>query len=116
MMTRKQIKEQAGRYAKFVEWSDEDACFVGRCPELMLGGVHGHDEAKVYAELCTAVEEMIELIHADGKEMPRALGSKEFSGKFVLRVEPAIHRRLAAKALAAGESLNSYCVKALVKA
>jgi len=33
-----------------------------------------------------------------------------------LRVEPAIHRRLAAKALAAGESLNSYCAGALVKA
>jgi predicted HicB family RNase H-like nuclease len=34
----------------------------------------------------------------------------------VLRVEPAIHRRLAAKAFAAGESLNSYCAKTLVKA
>jgi len=36
----------------------------------MLGGVHGNDEAKVYAELCAAVEEMIEVIHAEGKEMP----------------------------------------------
>ena len=110
-MTRKQIKEQAARYAKFVEWSDEDKCFIGRCPELMLGGVHGNDEAKVYAELCVAVAEMIELIHANGHEMPHPLGKKEFSGKFVLRVEPALHRRLAVKALAAGESLNSYCVK-----
>lgn len=115
-MTRKQIKEQAARYAKFVEWSDEDKCFIGRCPELMLGGVHGNDEAKVYAELCAAAEEMVELIHADGHEMPESLGAKQFSGKFVLRVEPAIHRRLAAKALAAGESLNSYCVKTLCKA
>ena len=48
------------------------------------------------------------------KAAPRA--AKKFSGKFVLRVEPALHRRLAAKALAAGESLNSYCVKTLVKA
>ena len=46
-MTRKQIKEQAARYAKFVEWSDEDKCFIGRCPELMLGGVHENDEAKI---------------------------------------------------------------------
>ena len=61
-MARKQIKTQAARYAKFVEWSDEDKCFIGRCPELMLGGVHGGDEAKVYAELCAGVEEMIELI------------------------------------------------------
>ena len=36
--------------------------------------------------------------------------------KFVLRVEPALHRRLAAKAIAAGESLNSFCVKTLAKA
>ena len=114
-MTRKQIKEQAARYTKFVEWSDEDKCFIGRCPELMLGGVHGNDEAKVYAELCAAAEEMIELIHSDGDAMPPSLDKKKFSGKFVLRVEPAVHRRLAAKALAAGESLNSYCAKALCK-
>jgi predicted HicB family RNase H-like nuclease len=114
-MTRKQIKEQAARYAKFVEWSDEDQCFVGRCPELMLGGVHGRDEARVYAELCGAVEEWVALLDRDDA-LPEPLATKEFSGKFVLRVEPALHRRLAAKALAAGESLNSYCVKTLVKA
>ncbi len=115
-MTRKQIKAQAAPYAKFVEWSDEDRCFIGRCPEIMAGGVHGSDEARVYAELCQAVEEMIELIHADGQKLPEPLAAKKFSGKFVLRVEPALHRRLAAKALAAGESLNSYCAKSLVKA
>jgi predicted HicB family RNase H-like nuclease len=115
-MTRKQIKEQASRYAKFVEWSEEDHGFIGRCPELMLGGVHGQDEAKVYAELCAAAEEMVELIHKDGHDMPAPLGAKKFSGKLVLRMEPALHRRLAAKALAAGDSLNSHCVKALGKA
>ena len=115
-MTRKQIKEQAARYAKFVEWSDEDKCFIGRCPELMLGGLHGSDEAAVYAELCETVEEWIELLQKDGVPLPDALGTKEFSGKFVLRVEPALHRRLAAKALASGESLNTYCVKTLCKA
>ena len=115
-MTNKQLKEQAARYAKFVEWSDEDRCFIGRCPEIMAGGVHGRDEARVYAELCQAVEEMIALIYADGHELPEPLAAKKFSGKFVLRVEPALHRRLAAKALAAGESLNSYCAKSLCKA
>ena len=51
-MSGKQIKEQAARYAKFVEWSDEDRCFIGRCPGLFGGGVHGNDEARVYKELC----------------------------------------------------------------
>ena len=114
-MTRKEINKQAARYAKFVEWSDEDQCFIGRCPELMAGGIHGGDEAKVYAELCQAAEEMAALIHSDGHEWPESSG-KEFSGKFVLRLEPALHRRLAAKALAAGESLNNFCAKKLAKA
>jgi predicted HicB family RNase H-like nuclease len=115
-MNAKQIKAQAARYTKFVEWSDEDQCFIGRCPEIMAGGVHGSDEAKVYAELCQAVEEMVALVHADSDALPEPLSAKKFSGKFVLRVEPALHRRLAAKALAAGESLNSYCAGALCKA
>jgi predicted HicB family RNase H-like nuclease len=114
-MTRKQIKAQAARYAKFVEWSDEDQCFIGRCPEMTGGGVHGGDEARVYAELCQAVEEWIEILEKDGDPLPEPSTAKKFSGRFVLRVEPALHRRLAAKAQAAGESLNSYCAKTLVK-
>src|SRR5688500_10368133 len=115
-MTRKQIKEQAARYIKFVEWSDEDRCFIGRCPELFVGAVHGVEEAKVYAQLCVTVEEWIELLHHDKDPLPKPLSDrKEFSGKFVLRVEPALHRRLSAKALACGDSLNAFCVKALAK-
>jgi predicted HicB family RNase H-like nuclease len=40
---------------------------------------------------------MIELTARDGHAMPEPLADKKFSGKFVLRVEPALHRRLAAK-------------------
>jgi predicted RNase H-like HicB family nuclease len=49
------------RYLKIVEWSEEDGCYVGTCPGLMLGGIHGDDEAAVYAELCEAVEEWIQV-------------------------------------------------------
>ena len=70
-MTRKEIKTQAARYMKFVEWSDEDKCFIGRCPEMMGGGVHGQDKAKVYAELCEVVEEWIEILAGDGKDLPK---------------------------------------------
>lgn len=55
-------------------------------------------------------------IHADGDELSEPLAAKKFSGKFVLRLATALHFRLAAKALAAKESLQSYCVKTLVKA
>lgn len=115
-MKREQIKEQAARYVKYVEWSDADRCFIGRCPELFLGAIHGTDEAKVYAELCATAAEWVELLHKDGTALPQPLADqKQFSGKFVLRVDPALHRRLAAKALAAGDSLNGFCAKALAK-
>lgn len=116
-MTRKQIKEQAARYVKYVDWSDEDQCFIGRCPEVFVGAVHGADEVRVFAELCETVEEWIEIMHREDIPLPEPVGgTKKFSGKFVLRVEPALHKRLAAKAFASGESLNTFCTKALVKA
>jgi len=61
------------------------------------------------------VEEWIEILETDRHRLPELLGAKKFSGKFVLRLEPALHRRLAAKGLAAGESLNSFCVRKLIK-
>ena len=116
-MKKTDLRSKAARYTKIVEWSDEGGCFVGSAPPIIGQCCHGDNEAKVYAELCQIVEEWIELLETDGSTLPAPLGNvSDFSGKFVLRVEPAMHRRLAAKALAAGESLNSYCVKTLVKA
>ncbi len=116
-MKKSELKSKAAHYTKIVEWSEEDGCFVGSAPPLIGECCHGQAEAKVYAELCQIVEEWIELLESDGHDLPEPLGkTSDFSGKFVLRIEPVLHRRLAAKAMAAGESLNSFCVKKLVKA
>jgi predicted HicB family RNase H-like nuclease len=115
-MKTNESKAKAARYLKVVEWSHTDGCFVGSAPPLIGQCCHGQNEAKVYAELCRIVGEWIEILERDGRERPEPLAAKKFSGKFVSRVEPARHRRLAAKALAAGESLDSDCVKTLCKA
>ena len=114
-MKRSELKTKAGHYTKIVEWSEEDNCFVGSAPPLIGPCCHGKTEAKVYAELCQIVEEWIEIFEKDGHPLPEAFGRRRYSGKFVPRLEPALHRRLAAKAIAAGESLNSFCVKTLAK-
>jgi len=49
------------RYAKIVEWSEEDQCYVGSSPDLIFGGCHGPDEKAVFDELCHIVEEAIAL-------------------------------------------------------
>lgn len=60
------------RYLKIVRWSSEDGCYVGTCPGLFHGGVHGPDESQVYAELCEVVEEWVAVCHEDGRELPPA--------------------------------------------
>ena len=110
---RKSSASKAAHYYKFVEWSEEDQCFIGRCPTLFSGGVHGNDESKVYAELCEVAEEWVNLLDQEGGNLPDPDTKTTYSGKFVVRVDSHIHRRLALKARAAGESLNSFCAKAL---
>ena len=59
--------KDSARYAKIVEWSEEDQCYIGIAPGLIYGGCHGDDEKQVFAELCEIVEEVVEMIKADGK-------------------------------------------------
>ena len=61
--------KKSAHYAKIVEWSEEDQCFVGSAPGLLYGRCHGSDEKEVFAELCQIVEETIELYHQDRKPL-----------------------------------------------
>jgi predicted RNase H-like HicB family nuclease len=58
------------RYPKLVEWSDEDGCFVGTCPGLMLGGCHGDDARQVFDELIEIIDEVVAIYLADGTPLP----------------------------------------------
>lgn len=104
------------KYLKIVEWSEEDGCYVGTCPGLIYGGIHGDNDAEVFQELCEAVAEAIELYEKDGKPLPPATAGKEYSGRFVLRIDKDLHREVAIRAQSAGESLNTYCQRLLKKA
>ena len=73
--------KDSARYAKIVEWSDEDQCYVGSAPGLILGGCHGADEKEVFAELCEIVEEAIALYRADGKPLPPPTAGRDFANK-----------------------------------
>jgi predicted RNase H-like HicB family nuclease len=59
------------KYLKIVEWSDEDGCFIGSCPEFFYGGCHGDDERQVFDQLCQVVKETVEIYERDGKPLPK---------------------------------------------
>lgn len=70
--------DEEAKYVKIIEWSEEDKCFIGSCPELFYGGCHGDNEHEVFDELCQIIKETIEIYKQDGKPLPRPLSSKEF--------------------------------------
>lgn len=71
----------SAKYAKIIEWSDEDQCYVGSAPGLVVGGCHGDDEQEVFRELCEIVEEAIELYCKDGKPLPPPTSGRDFVTK-----------------------------------
>jgi predicted RNase H-like HicB family nuclease len=72
------MKESA-LYAKIVEWSEEDQCFVGSAPGLVYGGCHGADEKEVFAELCRIVDEAIVLYQQQGKPLPPPTAGRDLA-------------------------------------
>lgn len=73
--------KDSARYAKIVEWSEEDQCYVGSSPGLVYGGCHGDDEKAVFEELCAIVEDAIALYRADGRPLPPPTSGKDFANK-----------------------------------
>ena len=57
------------RYHKWVEWSDDDHTYIGRCPDLITG-IHGNDPVRLYAELCETVDEVIKHFQQEGRPLP----------------------------------------------
>jgi len=57
------------QYHKWVEWSDEDGAYLGRCRDLITG-IHGDDPVQVYRDLCETVAEVIQHLECDGRPLP----------------------------------------------
>ena len=62
--------KEIDRFHKWVEWSDEDQVYLGKCPDLITG-IHGDDPVKLYSELCDMIEEVIEHFKSVGRALPR---------------------------------------------
>ncbi len=107
--------KEAHNYIKLVIWSKEDSCFIGTCPALFEGGVHGDDETKVYKELCVVVDQWIQEYEDSNDPLPQPTVGKIYSGRFLLRIDPALHQQLDLQAMANKQSLNKFCEKKLIE-
>lgn len=93
-------------YTYRVTWSDEDDEYVGLCtefPSLSWLGSNPEDSLRGIRQL---VAEVVADLEANGETVPEALATRNYSGKFMLRIPPELHRRLTIEAAEAGISLN----------
>jgi len=94
------------RYTYRVTWSEEDSEYVGLCAEFpSLSWLAETPEAALKGIRQVVADVVTDLIE-NNEPIPEPIATKQFSGKFLVRVPPEIHRRLALEAAEAGISLN----------
>lgn len=89
-----------------VTWSADDDEYVGLCAEFPgLSWLAGSPEAAL-SGIRKVVAGVVKDMRKNREEVPDPLANRHFSGKFVVRVTPDVHRHLAIQAAESGVSLN----------
>ena len=97
---------EADKYTYRVMWSEEDEEFVGLCAEFpSLSWLKPRPEAALKG-IRVLVESVIKDMKENGEPIPEPISTKKYSGKFMVRVPPEVHRHLAIEAAESGVSLN----------
>ena len=94
------------RYTYRVTWSEEDREYVGLCAEFPSLSWLAPTYEVAFRGIRRVVQEVIADLRVRKEPIPEPLASRRYSGKFMIRVPPEIHRRLVLEAAEAGVSLN----------
>ena len=94
------------RYTYRVTWSEDDNDYVGLCAEFpSLSWLSTTPEAALKG-IRKLVAEIIADMKSNGEIIPEPIACRQYSGKFMVRVPPDVHRNLAIRAAESGFSLN----------
>lgn len=98
----------ANKYAYRIVWSEEDGEFVGLCAEFPSLSWLGKDQDSALHGIVELVKDSISDMEQNGEKIPEPISLRPYSGKFVVRTTPELHRQLALSASEAGVSMNRY--------
>ena len=94
------------RYTYRVTWSEEDSEYIGLCVEFAsLSWLAPEPEAALHG-IRQVVADVVADLQKNGEPVPEPLAAKKYSGRFMVRVPPELHRHLVLEAAEAGVSLN----------
>ena len=93
-------------YTYRISWSPEDSEYVATCAEFPSLSWLNEDQVEALSGIKQLVQDVIGDMYASGETVPTPIADQSFSGKFLVRLPPDLHRRLALEAAEAGVSLN----------
>ena len=97
---------EVDKYTYRVMWSEEDEEFVGLCAELPSVSWLASTPDEALKGVRSVVKECIQDMARNGEDCPPPIAARKYSGKFMVRVPPEVHRHLAIEAAESGVSLN----------
>jgi len=97
---------QNDRYTYRVTWSEEDNEYVGLCAEFPSLSWLEPSPEEALKGIRQTVAQVVADLEASGEPVPDPIAVKKYSGKFMVRIPPELHRRLAIEAAESGVSLN----------
>lgn len=99
-------QKKLDQYTYRVTWSEEDNQCVGLCAEFpSLSWLDGTPE-KALRGIRKVVAEVVADMEANDEPVPEPISRRRYSGKFMVRVPPEVHRKLALQAAEENVSLN----------
>ncbi len=94
------------RYTYRVTWSPEDEEYVGLCAEFPSLSWLAKTPEEALRGIREVVAQVVADLEANDEPVPEPLAARQYSGRFVVRIPPGVHRELAIEAAEEGVSLN----------
>ena len=94
------------QYTYRVTWSDEDSQCVGLCAEFPSLSWLDATPEKALRGIRKVVAEVVADMQANDESVPEPISQRRYSGKFLVRIPPEVHRKLALEAAEEDVSLN----------
>lgn len=106
----------ADRYTYRVQFSPEDNEYVATVAEFESLSWLAGTPVEALAGIIDVVADVIRDLEASGEPVPAPLSERHYSGRFVVRIPPETHRRLAVEAAEQRVSLNRFVADRLAMA
>jgi predicted HicB family RNase H-like nuclease len=94
------------RFTYRITWSEDDNEHIGLCAEFPSLSWLGATPEAALKGIRKLVSEVVEDMEVNNEVVPEPIACRQYSGKFMVRIPPEVHRNLAIRAAESGISIN----------